>query len=117
MSIPGSVRESCGFCFRECKSFRSVRFGSSSSVEWTGVSCFDGTKFDEVGIPHGVHELVLVTEAQITLVRESSRAQRWHHYFFACCHEHTPGLCGNLKPEPNPDDSSHGHNLSLYAQR
>ena len=38
ISIPDSVRELCGRCFKGCKSLRRVTFGPSSSLERIGVS-------------------------------------------------------------------------------
>ena len=34
-----------------------MNFGSSSALEWIGVSCFDGSGIEEVSIPDGVREL------------------------------------------------------------
>ena len=43
VSIPNNVSELCDRCFKECKSLRRVTFGSSSSLERIGVSCFAET--------------------------------------------------------------------------
>ena len=40
VSIPNNVRELCDRCFYRCKSLRRVNFGSSSSLERIGASCF-----------------------------------------------------------------------------
>ena len=55
--IPNNVRELCDRCFRWCWRLRRVTFGSSSSLEWIGVSCFRGSGVEDVSIPDGVHEL------------------------------------------------------------
>ena len=55
--IPDGVREFCDRCFNECKSLRRVTFGSSSSLERIGDSCFDFSGVEEVSIPDGVREL------------------------------------------------------------
>ena len=55
--IPDSVRELCDSCFQECGSLRCVTFGSSSSLERIGVSCFEGSGVEEVSIPDSVREL------------------------------------------------------------
>ena len=57
VSIPDSVRELCQGCFIWCKSLRRVIFGSSSSLERIGVSCFKWSGLEEVSIPDSVHEL------------------------------------------------------------
>ena len=57
VSIPNNVRELCDCCFYECESLRRVTFGSSSSLERIGVSCFVGSGVEEVSIPDGVREL------------------------------------------------------------
>ena len=55
--IPDSVRELCDSCFESCKSLRRVNFGSSSSLERIGVSCFQWSGVEEVSIPDSVREL------------------------------------------------------------
>ena len=57
VSIPNNIRELCDDCFRECKSLRRVNFGSSSSLERIGDSCFEGSGVEEVSIPDSVREL------------------------------------------------------------
>ena len=57
MSIPNNVRELCDRCFEECKSLRRVTFGSSSSLERIGVSCFARSGVEEASIPDSVCEL------------------------------------------------------------
>ena len=57
VSIPNNIRELCDDCFKGCKSLRRVNFGSSSSLERIGVSCFEGSGVEEVSIPDGVREL------------------------------------------------------------
>ena len=57
VSIPNTVRELCDQCFKGCENLRRVTFGSSSSLERIGVSCFNGTALDEVSIPDSVREL------------------------------------------------------------
>ena len=41
--IPDCVHGLCDGCFFKCKSLRRVAFGSSSSLEKIGVSCFECT--------------------------------------------------------------------------
>ena len=55
--IPDHVHELCDDCFKECNSLRRVTFGSSSSLERNGVSCFERTGVKEVSIPNSVREL------------------------------------------------------------
>ena len=55
--IPGGVRELCGRCFQEFSHLCHVTFGSSSSLERIGVSCFESTRVEELSIPNGVREL------------------------------------------------------------
>ena len=57
VSIPNNVGELCDRCFYECKSLRRVTFGSFSSLERIGDSCFLGSRVEEVSIPDGVREL------------------------------------------------------------
>ena len=55
--VPDSVRELLDGCFKGCKSLRRVAFGPSSSLEWMGVLCFQGTRVEEVSVPGSVREL------------------------------------------------------------
>ena len=55
--IPDSVRELCDYCFKGCKSLRRVTFGSVSSLERIGASCFEATPLKKVSIPNSVREL------------------------------------------------------------
>ena len=55
--IPDSVRELCDHCFEWCTSLCRVTFGSSSSLERLGISCFESSQVGEVSIPDGVREL------------------------------------------------------------
>ena len=55
--IPDGVRELCDCCFKGCKSLRRVNFGSSSSLERIGDSCFASSGVEEASIPDGVREL------------------------------------------------------------
>ena len=57
VSIPNHVRELCDCCFKGCSTLRWVTFGSSSSLEWIGVSCFECSGVEEVDIPDSVREL------------------------------------------------------------
>ena len=57
VSIPNNVRELCHDCFQGSASLRRVIFGSSSSLQKIGVSCFEGTAIEEVTIPDGVGQL------------------------------------------------------------
>ena len=57
VSIPNNVRELCDSCFKGCRSLRRVNFGSSSSLERIGVSCFKHSGVEEVSIPDSVREL------------------------------------------------------------
>ena len=57
VSIPNNVRELCDRCFSGCKSLCRVTFGSSSSLERIGVSCFGWSGVEDVSIPDGVREL------------------------------------------------------------
>ena len=56
-SIPNGVRELSDECFRFCNCLYHVSFGSSSSLERIGVSCFTFTNVCEVSIPDSVREL------------------------------------------------------------
>ena len=47
MSIPDSVRELCDRCFEICESLRGVTFGSCSSLERIGDSCFKGSGVED----------------------------------------------------------------------
>ena len=55
--IPSNVRELCNRCFCECTRLRRVNFGSSSSLEWIGESCFEGSGVEAMSIPDSVREL------------------------------------------------------------
>ena len=57
VSIPNNVRGLCNRCFYDCKSLRLVNFGSSSSLERIGDSCFEGSGVEEVSIPDSVRRL------------------------------------------------------------
>ena len=57
VSIADNASELCDGCFKVCKSLRCVTFGSSSSLERIGVSCFQGTAIVEAAIPDGAREL------------------------------------------------------------
>ena len=57
VSIPDGVRELCNRCFHSCGSLRRVMFGSLSSLERIGVSCFELSDIEEVSIPDGVREM------------------------------------------------------------
>ena len=57
IDIPDTVRELGNYCFKGCKSLRRVTFGSSSSLERIGVSCFEESALETVSIPDGVLEL------------------------------------------------------------
>ena len=57
VSIPDGVRELRDGCFNGCKNLRRVNFGSSSSLERIGDSCFSRSGVEEVSIPDGVREL------------------------------------------------------------
>ena len=51
VSIPNHVRELYDCCFQGCRSLCRVTFGSSSSIERIGVSCFKRCGVEEVNIP------------------------------------------------------------------
>ena len=51
VSIPSNMSELCDGCFLGCKSLRRVAFGSSSSLEVIGVSCFHWARVEEVRNP------------------------------------------------------------------
>ena len=55
--IPDSTIELCDCCFCGCKSLRRVTFGSSSSLERIGVSCFYRSEVEEISVPDSVREL------------------------------------------------------------
>ena len=55
--VPNHVRELCDGCFKGCSNLRCVTFGSSSSLERIGVSCFEDSGVEEVSIPDSVREL------------------------------------------------------------
>ena len=57
ISFSNSVRELSDKCFRGCRNLRRVRFGSSSSLERIGISCFEWSAVEEVSIPDSVREL------------------------------------------------------------
>ena len=55
--VPDSVRELCEDCFNGCSGLRRVTFGSSSSLERIGDSCFRCSGLEEVSIPDSVRDL------------------------------------------------------------
>ena len=57
VSIPDNVPELCDRCFMSCESLRLVNFGSFSSLERIGYSCFEESGVEEVSIPDSVREL------------------------------------------------------------
>ena len=57
ISIPNSARELRKRCFIGCDRLSRVTFGSSSSLERIGISCFEDTLLGEISIPDSVREL------------------------------------------------------------
>ena len=52
--IPNNVRELCDRCFFKCWRLCRVNFGSCSSLELIGVSCFERSGVEAVSIPDSV---------------------------------------------------------------